>query len=303
MIVNFDEGLTPKLQCALQESLPARSGTECNLGSAVRHALNHSGSMLRARLCYRIAKAFHLSDQRATDLSISVELFHTASLLFDDLPCMDNAEERRGAPCTHKLFGDGTAILAALGLVNKAYALLWSALQDAPMELRKQCAEFVQRNLGIDGILNGQSYDLQFRSGGPGAASIMRVAVGKTVSLIRLALVLPAMLGGASKLELATLNKLSVFWGLAYQITDDLKDVLKSSVEARKTTNRDALLGRPNIAIAEGPVRTSQILARLIYLGSTTLERTSGTTQLLEILNEYQQRAANEFLGTQQLAA
>ena len=111
------------------------------------------------------------------------------------------------------------------------------------------------------------------------------------------------MLGGASKIELTTLNKLSVFWGLAYQITDDLKDVLKSSVEARKTTNRDALLGRPNIAIAEGPVRTSQILARLIYLGSTTLERTSGTTQLLEILKEYQQRAANEFLGTQQLAA
>lgn len=301
--MNFDESLIPKLQFAFQQSLPAGSGTENNLGAAMRHALTHGGSMLRARLCYRIARAFHLPDKCATDLSISVELFHTASLLFDDLPCMDNAEERRGAPCVHKLFGDGTAILAALGLINKAYALLWGALHEAPADLRKRCAEFVERNLGIDGILNGQSYDLQFRSAGPGAASIMRVAVGKTVSLIRLALVLPAMLGGASKVELATLNKLSVFWGLAYQITDDLKDVLKSSAEARKTTHRDAMLGRPNIAIAEGPVRTSQILSRLIYLGATTLERAPGTTQLLEILKEYQRRAASEFLGTQELAA
>ena len=131
----------------------------------------------------------------------------------------------------------------------------------------------------------------------------MRVAIGKTVSMIRMTLVLPAVLGGAPAGELVTLNRLSVYWGLAYQITDDLKDVLKSSTDARKTTQRDALLGRPNIALAEGPARTSQMLGRLIGLAEKALERAPGQTQLLAILREYQQRAANEYLEVQQAAA
>ncbi|MGZ8898544.1 MAG: polyprenyl synthetase family protein [Limisphaerales bacterium] len=303
MIVSPDGLLTPKLQSQLKACLRTTSGTEEHLAGAVSHALTNPGSMMRARLCYRIARNFRVADECAADLAISVELFHTASLLFDDLPCMDDADERRGAPCAHKLFGEGTATLAALALVNKAYALLWKALQKTPLCVRTQCASFVERCLGLEGILNGQSYDLQFRSREFGATSVMRVAIGKTVSLIRMALVLPAMLGGASEIQVATLNRLSVYWGLAYQITDDLKDVLKSSAQARKTTQRDALLGRPNIALAEGPARTSQILARLIYLGETTLERASEQAQLFSILKEYQRRAADEFLETQQAAA
>ena len=298
MMLNPDELLIPKLRCELEKCLAPRAGTEEQLGGAVTHALTNSGSMLRARLGYRIARCFDLPDSRATDLAMSVELFHTASLIFDDLPCMDNAEERRGAPCVHKLFGDGVATLAALALVNRAYALLWSALQEAPEDVRKNCADYAERSLGLDGILNGQSFDLQFRSGVSRGATAMRVALGKTVSLIRLAMVLPAMLGGAPRVEVTLLNRLSIFWGLAYQITDDLKDVLKSSAEARKTTHRDELLGRPNVALAEGHIRTSQILARLIYLGETTLERVAGETRLLSILKEYQRRAASEFIST-----
>ena len=65
---------------------------------------------------------------RAKDLAIALEYFHTASLLFDDLPCMDNASERRGVPCVHLAFGEAGAILAALALINRAYALSWRAV-------------------------------------------------------------------------------------------------------------------------------------------------------------------------------
>ena len=196
MIVSPDELLTPKLQTQLATCLRPTLGTEVQLGEAVKHALNHPGSLMRARLCYRIAQNFGVCDQRATDLALSVELFHTASLLFDDLPFMDDADERRGAPCVHKLFGEGTATLAALALVNKAYALLWRALLEAPVAEKQECAEFVDRCLGLNGILNGQSYDLQFRVSSFGVSNVMRVAIGKTVSLVRMTLVLPALLGG-----------------------------------------------------------------------------------------------------------
>ena len=78
------------------------------------------------------------------------------------------------------------------------------------------------------------------------------IARGKTVSLIRLTLVLPAMLGDASAREIQLLERIALYWGLGYQMVDDLKDVLGSAAEAGKTVARDALLDRPNIAAAMG---------------------------------------------------
>jgi hypothetical protein len=77
---------------------------------------------------------------------------------------------------------------------------------------------------------------------------------------------------------------------------DDLKDVLKSTSEAKKTTHRDEVLGRPNLAIAEGPVKTSALLGRLVWLGESTLEKASAEPPLFEKLREFQRKVAGEYL-------
>jgi geranylgeranyl pyrophosphate synthase len=100
-----------------------------------------------------------------------------------------------------------------------------------------------------------------------------RIARGKTVSLIRLTLVLPAMLGGAAAREIQLLERIALYWGLAYQMVDDLKDVLDSTEDAGKTIARDILLDRPNAASAMGISGAMERLTRFICLGDTTLQQ------------------------------
>jgi geranylgeranyl diphosphate synthase, type II len=295
MVKSVDE----RLERAFESCLEPRSSTETHLAGAVRHALSHRGSMARARLCYLLAVGFGQPERTALDLALSVELFHTASLLLDDLPCMDDAKERRGVPCTHIIFGEGVTTLAALGLVNRAYALLWASMQDATADVRTASARYVERCLGLTGILNGQSHDLHFKSSKSSPERVMRVALGKTVSLVRMSLVLPAMISGAPAGQIRLLSQLSVFWGLAYQIMDDLKDILKTPLETKKTTGRDELLGRPNLALAEGPVGTSRLLGRLIWLGEVTLDRAREESSVFETLRGFQNKVAGEYLRLQ----
>ena len=100
-----------------------------------------------------------------------------------------------------------------------------------------------------------------------------RIARGKTVSLIRLTLVLPAMLGGASPREMQLLERIALYWGLAYQMTDDLKDLLDCQAKAGKTVARDLLLDRPNAASAMGIPAAVERLMRFIDLGDRSLAR------------------------------
>jgi geranylgeranyl pyrophosphate synthase len=232
-----------------------------------------------------MATAYGLEAGNAHDLAVALEYFHTASLLFDDLPCMDNALERRGAPCTHLVFGDDSAILTALALINRAYALTWRAVSGAPQAKQRQALEFIEQCLGVEGILNGQSLDLHYPDLPHSRETTERIARGKTVSLIRLTLVLPAMLGGAHARELQLIERISLFWGLAYQIMDDLKDVLQSSGQSGKTSARDVLLSRPNIAVVIGVRAAVQRLTRFIDLGDRVLRSLLTTKPGLDFLD------------------
>jgi len=121
--------------------------------------------------------------------------------------------------------------------------------------------------------LNGQSLDLHYSRLPHTRETTERIARGKTVSLIQLTLVLPAILGGAAEREIQLLERIALYWGLSYQIVDDLKDVLQSTAEAGKTVARDALLDRPNIASAIGTLAAIERLTRLMRLGDKVLSR------------------------------
>lgn len=267
----MDELDTSSLADAFNSSLPLPAALEPNFGEALRYVLGNPGSLVRPRLVFQMATAYGLAPANAQRLAVALEYFHTASLLFDDLPCMDNAIERRGALCTHIAFGEEGAILAALALINRAYALTWKAVAGCPGEQQSKALDYIESCLGVGGLLNGQSFDLHYAGLPRTLETTERIARGKTVSLVRLTLALPAMLGGASVRELQQIDRISVFWGLGYQIVDDLKDMLQSSAQSGKTPARDAELNRPNIAVVLGVRGAVQRLTRMIDLGDRVL--------------------------------
>lgn len=268
----------------LAASMPLPAGLEMHLKEALRHVLDNPGNLVRPRIVFQMSIAYDLPDARAENLAIALEYFHTASLIFDDLPCMDNASHRRGAPCVHLAHGESAAILAALALINRGYSLVWQAVDGCAPDRQSRALAYIERRLGVEGLLNGQSLDLHYSRLRHDRETAERIARGKTVSLIRLPLVLPAILGGASDAELRRLERIALYWGLSYQIVDDLKDVLQSAAEAGKTVARDVALDRPNMAVAIGIPGAVERLHRLIRLGDRTLGRLLPARPAVEFL-------------------
>jgi geranylgeranyl diphosphate synthase, type II len=252
---------------------PLSPQTEPHLRAALDRVLSNPGSLIRPQIVASMFAAYGLPAARASELGIALEYFHTASLLFDDLPCMDDATERRGQPSIHVEFGEASALLTALALINRAYALTWKSVAGSSSARQPEALDYIERYLGVGGLLNGQSMDLNYASLRSGHHVTEAIAMGKTVSLIRLTLVLPGILGGASPDELQLLDRIAVCWGLTYQIVDDLKDVLHTSEESGKTHSRDVSLGRPNIALAIGIPAAVHRLSRLISIGDRLLQR------------------------------
>jgi geranylgeranyl pyrophosphate synthase len=261
------------LRSTFTGSFPLPADTEPHLRESLDRVLRNPGSLVRPQIVARMFAAYGLPDSHAAELGTALEYFHTASLLFDDLPCMDDAVERRGAPATHIEFGEAGAILTALALINRAYALTWKSVAGSAPNRQTDALDYLERYLGIGGLLNGQSMDLNYASLRNGHHVTEAIAIGKTVSLIRLTLVLPGILGAASPNELRLLDRVAVCWGLTYQIVDDLKDVLHTSAKSGKTVSRDLSMGRPNIALAIGIAAAVHRLTRLISIGDRMLQR------------------------------
>lgn len=238
---------------------------EPHLAGVLHDTLATPGNLTRLQLGLIAGAALDLPAAAARPFATALEYFHTASLLLDDLPCMDDAQMRRGRPCPHVVHGEGSTILGALGFINRGYRHVWDAMAAVPESRRGAAASHVERCLGAAGVLDGQSLDLHFAGTDHSPRTVARIALGKTVSLLRLSLVTPALLAGADAHELLLVDRVSVAWGLAYQIADDFSD-LGSGAATGKTPGRDLGRGRPNFVIAAGRELASARLRRLLGL-------------------------------------
>jgi geranylgeranyl diphosphate synthase type II len=153
-----------------------------------------------------------------------------SSLIFDDLPCMDNASERRGKTSLHEKFGEGLAILVAIGFLNASYALVFVNHANLPERAMAAHNELVEC-IGASGMIGGQSIDLALAKGAERETNFEFESVRnlKTSALMRLSLRVGAILAGASHLDLATLSRFAELLGDAYQLSDDLLDLEEDS--------------------------------------------------------------------------
>lgn len=241
---------------------------ETHLSDGLTHVLSRPGSLIRAVTAYLIGIEMGLVDEAAKAIGCGIEYLHTASLIFDDLPAMDDARTRRGAACLHVVQGETVAILTALALVNRGYAMLWQGMgQAASPERLQKAGDLVDECLGVHGVIGGQAMDLRGAGNASSVADVTEVAARKTGDLLRLTLVLPALVGNGTNREIQLLNRIGSLRGLAYQAADDLKDVMCGEEETGKTAVRDQTLGRPNLILAEGFQATLRRFSRLRRIG------------------------------------
>ena len=215
-------------------------GPDSRLKEACAYALTNGGKRFRPALVLIIAKALGQGAD-ASMAALAVEFFHTASLIADDLPCMDNDDFRRNRPSVHKVFGESTALLATYaliaagynGLAKNAQQIGQSALPFASRshELCTLAVENVSFNTGILGATGGQFLDLD-----PPDLSLdtlRDVIFKKTVSLFEISFVLGWLFGGGAIDKLNLVKKSAAHFGMAFQIADDLNDMAQDQTNKR----------------------------------------------------------------------
>jgi len=242
--VSFDLGAymkerTDAVDAALERFLPAETLRPETLHKAMRYSVFAGGKRLRPVLVIAGAEAVGGTAPQVMPTACAMELIHTYSLVHDDLPAMDNDDFRRGVPTNHKVFGEAMAILAGDALLTLAFRLVagnageGTALRDVVLDIADAA--------GHQGMVAGQVADLEAEGRRVGADVVDYIHAHKTGALIRTSLRIGAMLCGADAAQLRALSVAGADLGLAFQIVDDILDVVASSEELGKTAGKDQI--------------------------------------------------------------
>jgi len=218
------------------------------------------------------------SAQSALPIACAIEFLHTSSLILDDLPAMDDAQLRRGRPALHLIYGEGLAVLAALALLNQAYALLARA---GTGRLTAEAA----RCIGTDGMIGGQAADLDIRAS-RGNSHALASRQLKTTALARLTISAGAIASGADERDVAALARYGECLGAAYQICDDLLDEFGESATIGKNVGQDARHLRPTFTAQLGAEGARRLALDFLAEGKQALRERFGERQTASLLIE-----------------
>lgn len=221
-----------KTEQALDNYLKTWMGAPDVLTEAVRYSLFAGGKRLRPALALGAAEIIAGNDTPALPAACALEMIHTYSLIHDDLPAMDNDDLRRGRPTLHKVYGDGMAILAGDALVTMAFDIL---ADSGNMTVIKEVAQAA----GAAGMVGGQILDLQSEGQHLELEALRRLHSCKTGALIRVAVRAGAILAGAQVAQLDALTRYGDQIGLAFQIADDILDVVGTEENLGKPIGSD----------------------------------------------------------------
>jgi geranylgeranyl diphosphate synthase, type II len=244
-------------------SLPASDGPAERLIAAMRYSLMAGGKRLRPILALAACEAVGGQRETVIGYACALEMIHTYSLIHDDLPCMDDDDLRRGRPTNHKVFGDAIATLAGDGLLTDAFGLIARTAKAAgiPAEVVVDTISDLADACGSSGMVGGQAIDL-LAEGQPLTQQALELLHRKKTGALFIASVCGgARLGGAQPAQLQSLRNYASALGLAFQITDDLLDVVQTSERLGKRAQKDEERGKATYPSVIG-VEQSRALAR-----------------------------------------
>ena len=250
----------------LPSFFPYPTGTEKQVSQAMFYSLSNGGKRLRPYLLCKTAELFGIDKKVSLSPAVSIEMLHTYSLIHDDLPAMDNDDFRRGKPTCHKQFDEATAILAGDGLLTYAFEVL----SDAPNisnDIKVKLIKLLSRRAGaFDGMIAGQMLDLQTEKSPSlsNEAVIKHIEEMKTGCLIAYACQAGAIIGNASDEEYNIITSYARKIGIAFQISDDILDVIGDSKLMGKTLGKDALQDKLTFVSLYGLDQAKKIAQDLI---------------------------------------
>lgn len=229
---------TEEINLFLKEFLPEESGKEKVLYEAMNYSVEVGGKRLRPMILLEAYKMFGGKDSAARPFAAALEMIHTYSLVHDDLPAMDNDMYRRGQLTTHAKYGEAMGILAGDGLLNFAFEVMSDAVCEQGPNAAKAMG-ILAKKAGVRGMIAGQTVDLLW-TGKPQTKELLDyINERKTSALLCGALMAGAALAGATDAELSVLEQVGVFVGLAFQIKDDILDVIGDESKLGKPLHSD----------------------------------------------------------------
>jgi len=250
---------------ALESYLPAADVMPATLHKAMRYSVFAGGKRVRPVLVLAACEAAGGEPQRALPAACALEMIHTYSLIHDDLPAMDDDDFRRGRPTNNKVFGEAVAVLAGDALLTEAFVLLSrpDAHGDLSAEASRRIIHIIGRCAGSLGMVGGQTVDMESEGKQVDLPTLEYIHTHKTGALILAAIQAGALAGGADEAAFGALSRYGEAAGLAFQVADDILDVVGNQEELGKDVGSDQARGKATypalLGLAEARVRASEL--------------------------------------------
>ena len=271
---------------ALDRFLPKETEKPATIHRAMRYSVFAGGKRLRPILTLAAAEACGGNWRNALPAACAVECMHTYSLIHDDLPCMDDDDLRRGRPTSHKVFGEGIAVLAGDALLTVAFEILAqskSTSRYSPPLLSHELAHAA----GSRWLIAGQVLDLESEGKRITREELKFIHRAKTAALLTAAIRLGGMSAMASAAQLRRLTAFGQAMGLAFQIIDDILDVTQSSQKLGKTAGKDARATKATYPAIFGLARSREAARRLTTAAHKALHGFGSRAARLGEIAEY----------------
>lgn len=295
--MSFDEELvkrTAKVEEIIKSFLPEEKGYAKTVIEAMNYSIGAGGKRLRPLLMMEAHILAGGEGRLLGPFMAAIEMIHNYSLVHDDLPAMDNDELRRGKPTTWKKYGDGMAVLAGDALLNYSMETAIQAFAIAENEeewVRVALAlKILFHNSGIYGMIGGQCADLEAEEMGSNVSGeqLLFIHENKTAALLEAALVIGAVLGGADEEACELIGRVGYDIGVAFQIQDDILDVISTDEELGKPVGSDSRNDKATYVSMHGLEASAKEVERLsneaLYILSSFEERNIFLEMLIESL-------------------
>lgn len=246
MSLNIDflklrERKVKEIEDILQEYLPKQKGQQKLIMEAMAYSLLAGGKRLRPMLMRETYRLFRGKSKAIRPFMAAIEMIHTYSLVHDDLPAMDNDDYRRGRKTTHVVYGEDMGILAGDALLNYAFETAFQAFVMEPEDSLTigRALGVLGKKAGIYGMIGGQVIDVKNTGHAVSKDILDTIYELKTAALIEAAMMIGAILGGASEEEVRTVENIAKQVGIAFQIQDDILDVTSTKEVLGKPVHSD----------------------------------------------------------------
>lgn len=266
----------------LERLLPAADEAPPIIHEAMRYSLFAGGKRLRPILTIATGEIFGAQERELLPAACALEVIHTYSLIHDDLPAMDNDDLRRGLPTCHVKFGEAMAILAGDALLTQAFLILADYETNNAVRKVRVLSEVAHAAATTRALIGGQVLDIQSEGKTVTGAQLEEIHRAKTGALIRCAVRIGAIIGGASEDELKALTEYGEKIGLAFQVADDLLDATATSEELGKTAGKDAATQKATYPALYGLDGARQMAERLYHEAIVAARRVNRDTRIPE---------------------